>query len=173
MDLDTLHLQWTEATAKLAYGEQRVFKDVLTLVSEEKKTNLVWGSDYWGSSGACLVNAAGSMLSKGDGSGVPMQQFGEVVALYDQLNREYLNRGINSTQHVSPLAADVMLQYFAPLKEAPAETLARETHFADDQNYVEPTDEAMLSDLLKLLSDNDLPVGEEVQTPFDTHNENV
>jgi hypothetical protein len=175
MDLDTLHVQWTEATARLNYGEQRVFKDVLALVAEEKKTNLVWGSDY-GDSGqsACLVNAAGSMLSKGDGSGVPMQQFGEVVGLYDKLNREYLTRDINTSQHVSPLAAEILLHHFAPLKEAPMETIAKESHFAADQDYVEPTDEEMLGDLLRLLSEDDLPVGNEVQTPFDTHSdENV
>lgn len=166
MDLETLHTQWKAATANLNYGEQRVFKDVLTLVSEEKKTNLVWGADYGdGGQGACLVNAAGSMLSKGDGSGVPMQQFGEVVALYDKLNREYRTRDINTDHHVSPLAADILLQHFAPLKEAPMEAIARESHFKHGDKYVEPTDEAMLNDLMNMLSEPEAPV--DIVTPFD------
>lgn len=165
MDLESLHVQWTQATAGLNPGEQRVFKDVLTLVSEEKKNNLVWGSDY-GNSGksACLVNAAGSMLSKGDGQGVPMQQFGAVVALYDQINRAYLSHDINKDHHVSPLAAEILLHHFAPLKPMPMETIAKESHFKGDDTYVEPTDEAMLNDLMSMLSEDNPPVE---TTPFD------
>jgi hypothetical protein len=166
MDLESLHTQWTNATANLAPGEQRVFKDVLTLVAEEKKSNLIWGSDYFGGQNACLVNAAGSMLSKGDGQGVPMAQFGDVVALYDKLNRAYKDKDINKDNHVSPLAAEILLHHFAPLKEMPMETIAKESHFKGTDKYVEPTDEEMLHNLTIMLSD---PNPAPVETPFDVH----
>lgn len=170
-DIDILRKKWTEATAALAYGEQRVFADVLKLVADDVKKNLIWGSDYAdGGTTACLVNAAGSMLSKGDGAGVPMQQFRNVVALYDQINREFRARDINLDHHVSPLAAEILLQWFAPLKEAPSEVLARESHFKGDEHYVEPTDEVMLNDLLNMLS-TEREAPKDVVTPFDTGSE--
>lgn len=166
MDLDTLHAQWATATSKLSYGEQRVFKDVLALVANEKKANLVWGSDYADEGkSACLVNAAGSMLSKGDGTGVPMHQFGEVVGLYDRINLHFKSIDINTDHHVSPLAADILLQWFAPEKDAPIETIAKEIHFHEDLNYVEPTDEEMLEALTTMLSEDPA----KTPTPFDAN----
>lgn len=179
MDLESLHVKWAHATANLNPGEQRVFRDVLTLVAEEKKSNLVWGADYSdGGKGACLVYQTTAMLSsatdqKEGTSGFPMAQFGEVVTLYDRLNRLYLEKDINTNQYVSPLAAEILLHHFAPLKPMPIETIAKESHFKGDDKYVEPTDEEMLNAVLNMLSDPDVaPV--DVITPFDVHtDENV
>jgi hypothetical protein len=155
-DLDELRLKWNVATANLKYGEQRVFIDVLTLVAEDKKHDLVWGKDY-GDGGACLVNAAGNLLTTGGGHGIPMANFGAVVGLYDTINRIFYGRDINTDNHVSPLAAEILLQWFAPLKPTPLETevndaMANEA-FAEGLSYTEPTDEDMTRALMEMLSE--------------------
>jgi hypothetical protein len=174
-DLDDLHQQWNVATANLPYGVQRVFVDVFSLVKEEKKKDLVWGQDY-GDSGACLVNAAGNMLTVGGGVGIPMANFGEVVALFDSINHEFRSRSINSDYHVSPLAAEILLQWFAPLKDAPVETTVNEATsaeaFASHEPYVEATDEEIGRALLEMFTTPAPTV--DVETPFDhAANKNV
>ena len=155
--MDKLRKEWETATSKLQYGVQRVFRDVLSLVADEKKTNLVWGADYM-DQGACLVNAAGNMLTTGGGNGVPSANFGEVVGLYDKINRKFKDEGINTTDnYVSPLAAEILLQWFAPQKPTPLEDAVNEAtaneYFAEGLTYVEPTDEEMTRALLEMLSE--------------------
>lgn len=167
-DLDELRDKWAEATADLPYGVQRVFHDVLTLVKEEKKKDLIYGADYY-NNGACLVNAAANMLVVGGGYGIPMEAFGRVVSLYDQINREFRSRDINTDQHVSPLAAEILLAWYAPLKDAPAPVETPDTSntvFAEGMPYVEPTDEEMAQALSDMFSE---PAPQETinLTPFD------
>jgi hypothetical protein len=167
MNMDKLRQDWNQATANLQYGVQRVFVDVLTLVQEEKKKDLVWGQDY-GDGGACLVNAAGNMLTTGGGQGIPMANFGEVVSLFDRINREFRSKDINTDYHVSPLAAEILLQWFAPLKEEPVSTTVNEATsneaFASHEPYVEATDEEIGRALMEMFT-TDAPV--EMETPFD------
>lgn len=154
-DLDTLKNKWTIATADLPYGVQRVFHDVFTLVAEGKKTNLVYGSDYSGDTGVCLVNAAGHMLTTGGGHGIPSATFGTIVGLFDNINRVLQAKGVNKDNYVSPFAAEIFLEWFAPLKEAPIATQVDEAtaneSFATDV-YVEPTDEEMARSLMDMMS---------------------
>lgn len=160
---DEYRTQWQNATANLPYGVQRVFHDVFTLVAEGKKTNLVWGADYAGTSGTCLVNAADNLLITGGGRGVPMATFSEVVSLYDHINRWLKDEGVNKDNYVSPFAAEVFLSWFAPLKEKPTEAAIEEAMvneaFANDlatavgqEAYIEPTDEEMARSLMDMMS---------------------
>lgn len=129
MDFDTLKEQWQIATAALPWGVQRVFRDVFTLAANQKTpTPLVWGRDY-GDGGACLVNQGAQFLSLIDGEGghgKPSAAFGEVVSLFDRINRAFLEEDVNIDKTVSPLAADIFLQWFAPLKPQPVEEATNE-----------------------------------------------
>lgn len=128
-DFDELKEQWQIATAKLPWGVQRVFRDVFALAAEQKTpTPLVWGRDY-GDGGACLVNQGAQFLSLigGEGGyGKPSQAFGEVVRLFDRINREFLEADVNVDKTVSPLAADIFLQWFAPLRDRPVANAVEE-----------------------------------------------
>lgn len=166
-----LRIKWYHATGELPYGVQGVFKDVLALVADEKKKDLIYGADY-GSGGACLVNAAGNMLashenvSEGGGYGIPMKRFGEVVSLFDQINQLLWKEGVNTDDRfVSPLAAEILLQWFGPEKQPPnpediAEAKAKA--FADNVPYTEPTDEELRESFLAALNNPD-----RISTPFD------
>lgn len=160
--LENLLTQWEHATANLKSGTQNAFHDVLTL-AEQDKIKLVWGADYR-DGGACLVNQAGAMLTTGGGHGVPIANFREVVSLFDQINRCLHNEGVNTDHSVSPLAADILLKYYAPLKEiktsteeAVKEAMANEA-FAE-AIYVEPTDEEIAAQL-KAMFETEAPVEE-------------
>jgi hypothetical protein len=155
--------KWQAATAALPYGVQRVFHDVFTLVAEGKKSNLVYGSDYAGPTGTCLVNAADNLLVTGGGRGVPMATFGDVVSLFDTINRVLKDKGVNKDNYVSPFAAEIFLSWFAPLKEKPTEAAIEEAMvneaFAQQLDavtygYVEPTDEEMARALMDMMSDD-------------------
>ena len=154
-ELNELKSGWTSATAALPYGVQRVFHDVFTLVAEGKKTNLVYGADYSGDTGVCLVNAAGHMLTTGGGHGIPIATFGPVVSLFDTINRVLKEKGVNKDNYVSPFAAEIFLDWFAPLKDAPISTQVDEAtsneSFATDI-YIEPTDEEMARSLMDMMS---------------------
>lgn len=140
-DFNTLTLAWTKATAKAKYGVQRVFHDVFTLASEGK-TTLIYGSDYRDGK-PCLVNTVGTMLTTGGGLGVPSTNFKEIVSLFDQINRVLEVKGVNDQPgYVSPLAADVFLRYFAPLKDGPV-PVENEPITTNDTIYIEPSDEEM------------------------------
>lgn len=173
VDMDSLRTQWNKATGDLPWGVQRVFADVLTLASQEKTPSpLVYNQDY-GDGGACLVNQAAQFLKAigGEGGeGKPMASFGTVVSLFDQINREFHSKGINVDRKVSPLAADILLQWFAPLKDSPTEAdLGTVSAAGVAVTYREPTDEEMHNALLEMLT-TPAPLTE---TPFDTVNEDV
>lgn len=151
-----LYTAWKDATANLPWGVQRAFHDVLTLAAEGK-TTLVYNADY-ADKGACLVNQAGNMLVTGGGYGIPMQHFGPVVSLFDQINRQMANH--NTPEHpngiVSPFAAEVLLHYFAPLKDVPEHKNTNE-HLVDNVIYAEPTDEQFAADLKAMFEAPSIP----------------
>lgn len=143
---------WSKATANLKYGVQRVFHDVFVLASEGK-THLVYGSDYNGGF-PCLVNTVGSMLTTGGGHGVPSSNFAEVVREFDSINRILKTEGVNTeVGKVSPMAAEIFLQYFAPIKEKPIEDAVNEATkneaFAQNIPYREPSDDDLARDLIE------------------------
>lgn len=109
---------WTNATANLPWGVQRVFVDSLKGVAEHG-THMVWGNDYDGDNFPCLVNTAAPMLTTGGGYGIPSDHFGEVVRAFDSLNAQFKVLGINEGNRVSPLAADFLLRNFGELKPEP------------------------------------------------------
>lgn len=155
-DPDELRSQWEKATHELPYGVQRVFKDVLDLVQEGKKNDLVYGADY-SEQGACLVNASANMLVSGGGHGIPMAAFGDVVSLFDKINKFLENQGVNNQPGlVSPFAAEILLNWYAPLKDVPP-PVEKDSYAL----YVEPTDKEMEDAFMELL--NNRPV----ETPFD------
>lgn len=148
---DTLLPKWKEATHDLQWGVQHAFSDVLTLASEGK-IDLVYNADYYGK-GACLVNQAGSLLKVGGGYGIPMANFGHVVSLFDQLNRFFKEKGINTEDgKVSPYAAEILLHWFSPLHPRPEDVAdtPQPTQVMDNTHYVEPTDEQISESLKKM-----------------------
>lgn len=154
-----LYEKWTNATANLKPGVQHAFHDVLSLAKDEKVT-LVWGADYTGDGGACLVNQAGAMLTTGGGHSIPSRFFGEVVGLFDKINRELMEKSVNTDHHVSPLAAEVLLHHFAPLKEMVITEVIEE-----EGPFVEPTDEEIAGAWIQSLM-SDAP--EEFNAPANT-----
>lgn len=115
---DSLLGQWNTATANLAWGVQRAFRSVFEAVRDDG-TSLMYGADYSGGF-PCLINTVGVMLTTGGGHGVPSAHFGEVVSLFDRINRELEFRGVNiDPNKVSPIAAEIFLTHFAPLKPEP------------------------------------------------------
>lgn len=162
-DPDELRSQWGKATHDLPYGVQRVFKDVLDLVQEGKKQDLVYGADY-SNSGACLVNASANMLVAGGGHGIPMAAFGDVVSLFDRINKYLEIQGVNNEPGlVSPLAAEILLNWYAPLKEVPevVENFKTEGDNLIPLPYIEATDEEMEQAFMTLLENRP------IETPFD------
>lgn len=157
-DPDELRSQWEKATHELPYGVQRVFKNVLDLVQEGKKTDLVYGADY-SNQGACLVNASANMLVSGGGHGIPMAAFEDVVSLFDRINKFLEGQGVNNQPGlVSPLAAEILLNWYAPIKDAPP---VEQPQSVINLPYTEPTDKEMEDAFMELL--NNRPV----ETPFD------
>lgn len=109
---------WTEATANLSWGAQNVIHTALEL-AKDGQVKIVYGADYYDGS-ACLVNTVGQMLEVGGGSGIPMHHFGAMVGEFDRLNAEFARQGVNSDwRTMSPLAAEILLQHFGPLKDQP------------------------------------------------------
>lgn len=154
-DLDNLYEQWTNATANLKWGQQKVFRDVLS-AAQDGQTTLVYGTDY-GNGGACLVNTVGVMLTTGGGNGIPMAHFGEVVSLFDRINGVLASMGVNTESNmVSPLAADILLMHFAPEREQTTEEVMAEA--AAPTKYREPSDEAIADDLAKMFTQADVPI---------------
>lgn len=112
---------WTEATANLSWGAQNVIHTALEL-AKDGQVKIVYGADYYDGS-ACLVNTVGQMLEVGGGSGIPMHHFGAMVGEFDRLNAEFARQGVNSDwRTMSPLAAEILLQHFGPLKDQPVAT---------------------------------------------------
>src|SRR6478735_9796767 len=116
--IDHLLKQWNLATSEARWGVQKVFHNVLTLAAEEK-TTLIYGADYRNGS-PCLVNSVGALLTVGGGQGIPMQHFGEIVSLYDEINQYFENIKINTDPGtMSPIVAEVLVKNFAPFDEEP------------------------------------------------------
>lgn len=118
---------WTEATANLSWGAQNVIHTALEL-AKDGQVKIVYGADYYDGS-ACLVNTVGQMLEVGGGSGIPMHHFSSLVGEFDRLNAEFARQGVNTDfRTMSPLAAEILLQNFGPLKDQPvAEPIAEPT----------------------------------------------
>lgn len=113
--------KWYEATTALPWGTQRAFQEVLKAAADGSTTTLVYNADYR-NEGACLVNQAGAILSSGGGKGIPTAQYGAVVSAFDQINRHLETSGVNDRKgYVSPLAAEILLQYFGEVKPSPLE----------------------------------------------------
>lgn len=162
-DADELRTKWQTATGNLPYGVQRVFKDVLDLVAEGKKSDLVYGADYT-SQGACLVNASANMLVAGGGHGIPIANFEDVVTLFDQINAYFLNVGVNESPNlVSPLGGEILAMWYAPLKDMPdvVENFETEAGNVIPMPYIEPTDAEMEEAFMTMLQ------ARPVATPFD------
>lgn len=160
---DELRQKWETATGNLPYGVQHVFKDVLDLVAEGKKNDLVYGADYT-SQGACLVNASANMLVSGGGHGIPMANFSDVVSLFDQINAMLAVKGVNTEPNkVSPLAAEILCTWYAPLKENPqvVEAFTSSDGHEIPMPYIEATDEEMEQAFMTLLQSRP------IETPFD------
>lgn len=156
-DLSSLLNDWTNATGNLKPGVQRVFHDTFE-GARDHNTHLVYGADY-NDGYPCLVNTVGTMLSTGGGRGIPATYFGEIVSLFDRINRELEHSGVNDNPgFVSPLAAEIFLKHFAPLKEMP--TPSEETLKQVDMPYYEPTDLEMAQDLVSLMRGDTPPCGE-------------
>lgn len=144
--------RWFQATSELPWGVQRVLHDTLTLVGEGKVT-LVHSRDY--SKGSpCLVNAVGQMLISGGGNGIPTRYFGPLVGLFDDINRHFQSiAGYNDPADyvVSPGMGEILVQWFAPLKEQPIEDMVDEATQMEafaNHVYVEPKDEDLMRDWL-------------------------
>ncbi len=109
---------WTQATANLSWGAQAAMHDALSLVAEGKVT-LAYGSDYVDGK-PCLVNSVGQMLEVGGGNGIPSANFSQVVGEFDKINRDLFEKNVNTKYNfVSPLAAEILLANFGPLKGTP------------------------------------------------------
>lgn len=158
--------KWTDATAALPWGAQRALHDTLSLVSEEKVT-LVHGADYKNGS-PCLINAAATMLSKinGEGGGgKPSSFFGDIVSEFDAINSHLVRVGVNKGDgYVSPMAADVLLAHFSPLRTPEVSdqvTEATKTEAFANVTYREPSDDEIMRDWLTALSTDNCPTEEE------------
>jgi hypothetical protein len=156
-----LRTQWEQATGELPYGVQRVFRDVLNLVAEGKKKDLVYGTDYT-DKGACLVNASANMLTTGGGHGIPVRHFNEVVRLFDQINGMLEEKDVNTEPNkVSPLAAEILVMWFAPLRDVPEPKEEVPVENVISLPYDLPSDAEMEEAFLTLLS------ARPVATPWD------
>lgn len=138
---------WTKATGDLKPGQQRVFKDFLTLVSEGQAT-LVHGADYDKNS-PCLVNGVAPMLAHTAVS--PMGMFPDVVTNFDHVCREMQAKGIGEQPNrVSPLMAEFLLKNFGEMKDM--EVGQGETPYLNfDVPYVEPSDQDMMCFIEKMM----------------------
>ncbi len=150
---------WTEATANLSWGAQNAMYTSLELAAEGK-IDLVYGSDYVDGK-PCLVNSVGQMLEVGGGQGIPSANFSQVVGQFDSINRalELNDNGkVNEgNQYVSPLAAEILVQNFGPLKAKPV----IDDHTPDivrDEIIAERSDEEFTSSWLQAISTDNAPV---------------
>lgn len=158
MDLDTALKSWTSATANLPWGVQGLCHDALTLAANEKIT-LVHGADYRDGR-PCLFNAIRQMTEQLNQT--PMSFAGDVVIAFDEVNRLLAIQKVNVEYNkVSPLAADILLRNFAPLKGAPtADEIARmdierESFMRNCTPYIEPTDEEVMTQWLLAIEGKD------------------
>jgi hypothetical protein len=103
----------------------------------------------------CLVNTIGVMLKatggKG-GNGLPTQHFGEVVGLFDQINRELYSAGANTWPTlVSPLSADIFLSHFPDMEAWKDERYIMSKQI--DAPFMEPNDDELAAEIASLFTD--------------------
>lgn len=150
---------WNKATSDLDWGAQNVIHTALELASEGK-SSIVYGADYSGG-GACLVNTVGQMLAVGGGSGIPSHHFGAMVREFDNLNREFLSRGINTdSSRMSPFAAEILLRNFGTLKDQPAPSEPKMVATNNREIIPEISDEELATDWLNVISTDAVPEDE-------------
>lgn len=160
---------WRVATADLPWGVQRVLKETLLVVAEEKAT-LVHGADSWNGH-PCLINAVANMISLDVNLVNPSSWFPGVVSAFDRLNRDFITAGINKPGRVvSPLAADVLLANFGTLKPVPVEADYKEQaaeilRTVEAMPYHEPSD-AEFADMLAAM--DNVPPPSEVAVVIDS-----
>jgi hypothetical protein len=137
--------RWTHAVSELNWGVQAVIFDALTLVASED-IKMVYSSDSWDGT-PCLFNAVSAMTeqTKHNPHRAPSSFAPEVVRAFDQVNGELDVLGVNtSSRYVSPLAAEVLLRHFGPLKSAPTDkpipATVSTSVVVETAPYVEPTD---------------------------------
>jgi hypothetical protein len=142
---------WTEATANLPWGVQGLCHDALTLAAADKVT-LVHGANYYDGR-PCLFNAIRQMTQQLNQS--PASFASDVVSAFDNVNAHLKRAKVNvDSNKVSPLAAEVLLHHFAPLKGAPTAdevermNLERESFMRNCTPYIEPTDEEVMAQWL-------------------------
>lgn len=163
MELNELTARWKHETGKLPWGVQKAFKDALTLV-REGKARIVYGADYKNGS-PCLVNATAQMLGAIDGEGghgKPMENYGDAISLYDKINRQLFDAGINTEQKiVSPEAAYYLLSNFGPdQKVDDVVPNLYEAHFSDGElarQWLDALSQECDSSLAELLASEPTP----------------
>jgi len=123
---------WNTVTGLLPWGVQRVLKDALQLVADEKITMCHGVDSYAGS--PCLVNAINPLISNHAVN--PAKAYPMLVSVFDLFNTEF-NKQVptNDPWLVSPIAAETLVRNFGSLQPKPevteyteqtiAETLAR------------------------------------------------
>lgn len=123
---------WTKATDSLPWGKQRVLHDTLTLVANDQ-IKVVWGANDFNGS-PCLINAVGCMVKSAHEA--PATNEPQIVMLFDKICRQFMDQGVVDDQYLSPLGAEILMRYFAPLKETPVVAQAEIV----DEAYYEPSD---------------------------------
>lgn len=152
--------KWTEATAALPWGAQRVLKETIEAVRDEQIT-LVHGADYYNGS-PCLINAAATMLGSiggVGGTGKPSAHYGELVSEFDRVNAYLYPKCGGDGRIVNPLMAEFLLANFAPLKEQPSADTKPLKSTDDLHIYVERSDEELMLDFLDALKKEAMPDG--------------
>lgn len=149
---------WTKATTDLPWGAQSVFMSTLEAV-RDGQVRLAHSADYSSSGVPCLVNATATMLSytKGEGgNNIPIRNFREMVIAFDNVNYRLYIEGVNTTPgEVSPLAAEVLIKNFGPMKDKPFDNHVKEA-FAnvafEEHVYIEPTDDDIMRDFVNSIA---------------------
>ena len=140
MSLSAALNEWTNAIEGLDWGIQRVLFDALQLVASDD-IKMTYAADVMDGT-PCLLNAV-SAITVQSAHQTPGSFAPNVVNAFDSVNRELFTVGVNEDAHrVSPLAAEVLLRHFGPLKDAPADTTPVDNRDAVTQ-FIEPTDKQM------------------------------
>lgn len=140
MSLSAALNEWTNAIEGLDWGVQRVLFDALQLVASDD-IKMTYAADVMDGT-PCLLNAV-SAITVQSAHQTPGSFAPNVVNAFDSVNRELFTVGVNEDAHrVSPLAAEVLLRHFGPLKDAPADTTPVDNRDAVTQ-FIEPTDKQM------------------------------
>ncbi len=126
---------WTNATANLSWGRQRVLLDTLEMV-KAGQIKVVYGADSFKGS-PCLLNAVGCMI-KGENQ-APSEIEARVVSAFDNACQVLFAPAgmIDEKPYLSPLAAETLIRHFGDLKEQPTVT----------EVYTEKSDEQIQAEI--------------------------